>query len=183
MYEAMACSAAKFNNLKEVIYIERSPTFLEKLGTHLDALLPTIEASIVIRAQSRWQTEFNALAGTFSPSHPQAKSLPSPSLTSTLQISRNRSSSFPWFYTQCTQDRPGDDRCRRNQRYDAHRFGQRLRRQLKDGQLPSLCRWRWRIKSGPRTFKSGSCTPALLEARPASTGTCYALLRMRTLPI
>jgi hypothetical protein len=50
--EAMASSAAKFNNLKEVIDIVRSLTFFEELGAHLYALLPTIEASIVMQGGS-----------------------------------------------------------------------------------------------------------------------------------
>jgi hypothetical protein len=50
--EAMASIAAKFNNLNEVIDIVRSPTFFEEHGAHLDALLPTIEASIVMQGGS-----------------------------------------------------------------------------------------------------------------------------------
>jgi hypothetical protein len=51
LQEAMASSAVKFN-LKEVIDIVRSPTFFEELGAHLDALLPTIEAIIVMQGGS-----------------------------------------------------------------------------------------------------------------------------------
>jgi hypothetical protein len=46
------CSTTKLNNLKDVIGIVRSPTFFMELGVHLDALLPTIEASIVMQGGS-----------------------------------------------------------------------------------------------------------------------------------
>jgi hypothetical protein len=50
--EAMASSAANFNYLKEVIDIVWSRMFFEELGAHLDALLPAIEAIIVMQGGS-----------------------------------------------------------------------------------------------------------------------------------
>jgi hypothetical protein len=48
----MACSADMFNNINEVIDIVRSFSLFEELGAHLDALLPTIEARIVMQGDS-----------------------------------------------------------------------------------------------------------------------------------
>jgi hypothetical protein len=44
---AMTSRSVNYKNLMDLIESFRSPTFLDNLGENLDALLPTIEASIV----------------------------------------------------------------------------------------------------------------------------------------
>jgi hypothetical protein len=52
VFEAMTSRSVKYKNLKDVIEIVQSPTLFEHLGEHLEALLPTIEASIVCQGGS-----------------------------------------------------------------------------------------------------------------------------------
>jgi hypothetical protein len=50
--EAMASQTAKYKSLKNVVAIVRDTSFFDELGVHLDALLPTIDSSLVMQGGS-----------------------------------------------------------------------------------------------------------------------------------
>jgi hypothetical protein len=50
--EAMASHSAKYKSLKNVVAIVRDMPFFDEIGAHLDALLPTIESSLVMQGGS-----------------------------------------------------------------------------------------------------------------------------------
>jgi hypothetical protein len=67
--EAMASQAAKYKSLKDVVAIVRDTFFFDELGAHLDALLPTIESSLVMQGgRSRLPMPCTASPGSIRPS-------------------------------------------------------------------------------------------------------------------
>jgi hypothetical protein len=50
--EALASQSSKHKGLRDVLSIVRDPSFFDELGAHLDALIPTIESSLLMQGGS-----------------------------------------------------------------------------------------------------------------------------------